>query len=292
MARFGVRVADVEDATQEALVEAWQGLSGIPMSHEKARYQMLRIAVKIAQRWRRYGARLICADEVHVPDPRDAEAWIAARMLWLEALYRLDEPTRRLLIAYMIDERTYQEIGAEMGENEDTIRKRVKVADKKLREELDKLLGDDKHRKGGSGAAMGAGLALDPFDRAVFRAILDVEEEFGLGPSPASTVRPKVPAKPWSWQYFPMGILAIALFLVPGQGFRTEALYAAKFGTVPLPTVEVRSGMQMPQQAPSDTRDPLPRKMASEPHDAVPRLSKADAARVKQLYQDGASHTQ
>jgi fumarylacetoacetate (FAA) hydrolase family protein len=77
-----------------------------------------------------------------------------------------------------------------MREKEDTIRNRVNVSDKELREALDKLLGKDKDRNGSS-AAMGESFVLDPFDRAVFRAILEVEEEFGLGPPPASTVRPK-----------------------------------------------------------------------------------------------------
>jgi hypothetical protein len=112
---------------------------------------------------------------LEVTDLRDFEGWIAARMLWLEALHRLDEPTRELLIAHRIDERTYEQIGAEMDEKPRKIRQRVNVAEEKLQQELDKLMGKDKKGKRGA-VAMGVGFALDPFDRAVFRAILDVEE--------------------------------------------------------------------------------------------------------------------
>ncbi len=288
MRKFRVRPADVEDATQEALVEAWQNVATLPTTHDEARREMLRIAAKIAQRWRRQAARLVCVDDLELTDPRDVEAWIAARMLWFEALYRLDEPTRALLIARKIDERTCKAIGAEMNKDEETIRRHGIEAERKLRAELDKLLGKDENR---SSAAMGLGFALDPFDRAVFRAILDVEEEFGLGAPPDSGVRPKVASKPWPWQYFPMGILAVALFLVPGQGWHTEPLYAAKFGSIPLPTIHVRAAKQTPQEARSDTREPLPRKMASSTRQVVPALTKGNPAIVKQLLEDGASHT-
>jgi DNA-directed RNA polymerase specialized sigma24 family protein len=290
MRRFGVRPADVEDATQDALTEAWQGLSALPLGQDDARREMLRLAGKVAQRWRREATRLVCVGEWEARDTRNVEEWIAARMLWLEALSRLDEGSRKLLIAYQIDGHTYAEIGAEMREKDDTIRKRVNVADKKLREELDKLLGNDKDRNASS-AAMGVGFALDPFDRAVFRAILDVEEEFGLGPPPASAVRPKVSTKPWRWQYFPMGILAVALFLVPGQGSRTEALYAVKMGNIPLPSINVRAATQTPQEARSDTREPLPPKTATRGRGAVPGLTPKDAAIVENLLHDGSSHT-
>ena len=71
----------------------------------------------------------------------------------------------------------------------------VNISDERLREELDKLMG--KGRKGKPGAEDGeSGFALDPFDRAVFRAILDVEEQFGLVPPPVSEVRRKVTKKP------------------------------------------------------------------------------------------------
>lgn len=282
MRRFGVRAADVEDATQEALLEAWQGLAEIPAAQDKARERMLRIAGKVAQRVRRRAARLVCVDELEAPDLRDLEAWIAARMLWLEALDRLDEPARKLLIAYKVDERTYEQIGAELGEKPRTIRQSVNVADKKLQAELDKLMGKDKDRKAGT-AAMGVGFALDPFDRAVFRAILDVEEEFGLEAPPVSAVRPKVTAKPWPWQYFPTGILAFALFMVPGQGWRTEALYARKLAKISLPNVEVRAAMRTPEDERLPLQAPLSRKTAAPLPHKVPVLSDEDAGIVKNL---------
>jgi hypothetical protein len=165
-----------------------------------------------------------------------------------------------------------------MNEKEDTNRKRVHVADKKLREELDKLMGGDKKAKRGA-VALGAGMVLDPFDRAVFRAILDVEEEFGLAPPPASTVRPKVTSKPWPWQCLPTGILAIALFLVPGQGWRTEVLYAEKIGNIPLPMVDVHAATQTPVEKRAPLESPLPRKPVTNLSRPVPVLN-ANAAEI------------
>ncbi len=282
MRKFGVRTEDVQDATQEALVEAWQGLAEIPAAEHKAREQMLRIVAKVAQRTRRRAARLVCVDELESPDLRDFDAWIATRMLWLEALSRLDEPTRKLLVAYKIDERTYEQIGAEMDEKPRKIRQRVNVAEEKLQQELDKLMGKDNKGKRGA-AAMGVGFTLDPFDRAVFRAILDVEEEFGLAPPPVSTVRPKVPAKPWAWQCFPVGLLALALFFVPGQGWRTEALYAEKIGQVSLPSVEVRAAMRASDQARLPLQTSLPRTNAIQVSKESPTLNDNGAAIVKKM---------
>jgi RNA polymerase sigma factor (sigma-70 family) len=279
---LGVHPADVEDATQEALVEAWQRASTLPVGQDEAQHEMFRIAAKMAQRSRRHAARLVCVNELELTDPHDTEAWIAARRLWLTALVRLDEPERLLIISRHIDGRTFKDIGAEMGKEEETARQRVKVAEKKLQAELDKLMGrDDKAKRGA--AAMGLGFTLDPFDRAVFRAILDVEEEFGLAPPPASTVRPKVAAKPWPWQYFPMGILAITLFLVPGQGWRTEVLYAEKIGSIPLPTVQVRTATRTPEENHSPVEPSLPRKPVVNPARTVPRLSDKGVAIVNSL---------
>lgn len=282
MRKLGVHPADVEDATQEALVEAWQRASTLPVGQDEAQHEMFRIAAKIAQRCRRQAARLVCVDELDTADPRDTEAWIAARTLWLTALYRLDEPARDLIIARHIDGRTYKDIGAEMGKEEETARQRVKVAEKKLQAELDKLMGRDNNDKRGA-AAMGLGFTLDPFDRAVFRAILDVEQEFGLAPPPASTVRPKVTAKPWPWQCLPTGILAIALFLVPGQGWRTEALYAEKIGNIPLPKVDIRAATRTPEENHSPQESPLPRKPVATPARTTPRLSNKGVAMVNSL---------
>lgn len=286
MRQLGVPPADVEDAKQEALIEAWQRASTLPIAQDEARHEMFRIAAKIAQRCRRQAARSVCVDGVDVVDSRDTEAWIAARMLWFEALYRLDEPSRRLIIARHIDGRTCKDIGAEMGKEEETTRQRVKVAEKKLQAEIDKLLGKDK-KENRSSVAMGLGFVLDPFDRAVFRAILDVEEEFGLALPPASEVCPKVTAKPWPWQCFPMGILAVALFSVPGQGWRTDALYAEKLGDIPLPRVTIRAAMKSQEPESSNTAAPSPRKTTLPRWEVVRAMQKEDAAIAKKLRQAG-----
>ncbi len=287
MRRFGVQPSEAKDATQDALIEAWQGLSKFPAARDQARHEMLRVVSRVAQRYRRRAARLVYVDELEARDSRDVEAWIAARMLWLEALYRLDEPSRALLIAYLIDERTHKQIGDAMGKKEDAIRKRVKVAEAKLREELEKLLGKNK-RRNGLGISTGVVFVFDPFDRAVLRTILDVEEEFDIDTAPASSVRPKARTNSWPWQCVPTGVLAAALFLVPGQGWRTEPLSAAKMGNPLLSAIEVRSDVSRRNgKNSSATPDPFPRKTNLEDRQAQPALSAKDAAIVKKLREKG-----
>jgi hypothetical protein len=84
-----------------------------------------------------------------------------------------------------------------------------------------------------------------------------------------------------------MGILAVALFLVPGQGWRNEALYAAKMGTIPLPRVDVRAAMQTPLQVRLPPRESLPRKPVSPVRDAVPALSDKGVAIAEKLSKAG-----
>src|SRR4051794_34632940 len=53
MRRFRVHSADVDDAVQDALFEAWQDLATFPADKKKARCEMLRVASRVAQRYRR-----------------------------------------------------------------------------------------------------------------------------------------------------------------------------------------------------------------------------------------------
>lgn len=289
MHRFRVHSADVEDAAQDALFEAWQDLATFPADKDKARCEMVRVASRVAQRYRRRAARVVCVEALEVRDSRDVEAEIAARTLWLEALFRLDERTRDLLLAYHIDGRTHKQIGADLSEKEDTIRKRVDVAETKLRKEIERLLGTRHDRKGLS-TSSGFVIVFDPFDRAAIRALLDVEDEFGVDTSPASSVRPKIKTTSWPWQCVPMGVLTAALFLVPGQGWRTEPLYAAKIGTLSLPLVEVRSDAPLHGNE-NSLREPapLPRKNNRQDRSARPVLSAEDAEIVKRLHEARAS---
>ena len=285
MRRFRVHPSEVEDAVQDALFEAWRSLATFPADKDKARYEMLRVASRVAQRYRRRAARIEYVEALEVRDSRDVEAWIAARALWLEALLRLDERSRDLLLAYHVDGRTHKQIGADLRKKEDTIRKRVDVAEGKLRKEIEKLLGKEHDRKG-LFPASGLVIVFDPFDRATIRAILDVEDEFGFDVPPPSSIRPQIATNSWPWQYVPMGLLAVALFLVPGQGWRTEALYAAKMGILPVPVVEVRSDVPLHRSENSQQEpEPLPRKTNRQDRHPLPVLSAEDAEIVKKLHE-------
>jgi hypothetical protein len=80
-----------------------------------------------------------------------------------------------------------------------------------------------------------------------------------------------------------MGILAIALFAVPGQGWRTEALYAGKIGKVPLPTVALGAVREMPQADAPELQEALPRKRTSPQRASAPTLRIEDTAAVNKL---------
>ncbi len=288
MRRFRVHDSEVEDAVQDALFEVWRDLAAFPADKEKARIEMLRVASRVAQRYRRRAARIVYVDELEARDSRDAETWIAMRVLWLEALFRLDERSRDLLLAYHIDGRTHKQMGADAGEKEDTMRKRVDVAEAKLRKEVKKLLGKDGDRKSLS-LPPGFVVVFDPFDRATIRAILDVEEDFGFEVGPASSVRPKVKTNAWPWQFVPMGALAAVLFLVPGQGWRVEPLFAEKMAKFALPTIEVRSDARSTLESFPAKSEPNRRKTE---RNLRPVLSADDAGIVKKLRAEGAPRGQ
>lgn len=276
--RLGIHGMNLDDAIQEVIVEVWQDRHEISTDTEKARREVFRVALRVADRVRwhaeREQERSVNIDDINLPDPQNVEAWIDARMLILEALHNLDESTRTLIISREFDGCTYAEIGAPMGEEEDTIRKRVTVANEKLAREVGKLLGNRKKRNHSSGAFMALGLAFDPFDRAVFRAILDAETQWTQPPE--SGVRPVSTPNVAPFSSAPMVVLLGALAMVPAETSGSIPLELAKFGDVRLPDIVFELPHNKPgpmtSVATPGTRVVLPRKTPVRPAAAPPKL--------------------
>ncbi|MDC3988688.1 sigma-70 family RNA polymerase sigma factor [Polyangium jinanense] len=190
----------MEDAVQESLIAFWQEVAEIPADNREARRALLRCVARVALRARRHAQRranrFVGNDEFDAPDPRDVEAWVEARILLLDALERLDEGTRALLVAHDLEGRSNAELAAELGEKEDTIEQRVIRGRTRLRVEIDRLLGKPKKKRKRARGALVLGLmGLDPMDRAVLRAVLDAEGHafpLGVPPPPVSAVVPMV----------------------------------------------------------------------------------------------------
>jgi RNA polymerase sigma factor (sigma-70 family) len=293
--RLGIHGVNLDDAIQEVIVEVWQGRHELPTDTENARREVFRVALRVAERLRWHAEqekeRSINIDDVHLPDPQNIEAWIDARMLVFEALHNLDDSTRTLIISREIDGNTYAEIGATMGEKEDTIRKRVAIATEKFTREINRLLGNRKKQNHSSGAFMALGLEFDPFDRAVFRAILDAEAQWTQPPE--SGVRPVSTSNMAPFSSASMAVLLGALAMLPAETSRPTPLELAKFGDVRLPDIVFELPPNPPgpmtSVATPGTRVVLPRKTPIRPTAPRPTLDQETLTSLRRTGKPGAA---
>lgn len=237
LSRLGLRGVQIEDAKQEVLFELWQHRHEISHDETEARKELTRIAATVARRHKRQNERHPLCEEADLPDPRNIEAKIAARALWVEAAKGIDEKSRKLIIARQLECRSFVEIAKELGEKPDTIRMRVEVANKKLQKELRRLLGKPKKRNGSSSESAAIIFALTPLDRAVLRTMLEAEEQV-----PQSTLvskRRTIASKGSFFSGMPMSVLVGALVMLPAETPNASPPQAEKCFNAPLPAVVV-----------------------------------------------------
>lgn len=260
----GVQLEDLPDAVQEAHVEVLEMmranrgevvLDEVRMRHELMRI-VSRVALRVRRRIQRASDRYLNIDDVDMVNERDEHAQVEARAVVLMALANLDEPTRELVYAYLIEGRTNVEIAQRLQLKEDAAEKRVFYAKQRLRAEIEQL--EQKHRGGvhlgmtgvaplpnavrharhggdriegkdrSSRSLWVLGIAIDfsdAFERAMFGATRDV---FDAKPAVASSeAQPRsrktesmVPAgRQWSFvpPYVPTTALMGALTFVPAS---------------------------------------------------------------------------
>lgn len=152
--RCGLRDTKIADAVQEALVAVLvkirAGQLTFPMDEARATQELVRVVSVVARRVRRHARREVersaRLDRVDVLDDRDDAAAVDARLLLLEAIERLDEDMRAMIVAHEIEGRTNVEIAGIMKLKEDAVEYRVGAARSRLRSEVEHLEGDKKRR--------------------------------------------------------------------------------------------------------------------------------------------------
>ncbi len=284
--KMGVKDNEIEDAFQDVFIEVLNEQHKIPADNKSAQEELIRLASRVACRRKRAVQR----NERHVSDvethdPTNREEWIAARMLWAEAINVLDERARKLFIAHDIEGRSYASIAAEMGEKEDTIEKRGAKAKARLRAEILRLLGKNDKRNGTSNASLALVLGLDTFDRALFRTMFDMDEPVSA-PLPIAKVPPTISIGPLLGAV-PVGFLLGAIFMLSGEPSKQPVNRAAKWGDVQLANIVVHAEMPY-ETAPVETNagtnstngSALPQKALIEQAKGKVKLDKATKASV------------
>ena len=285
--KMGVRDNEIEDAFQDVFIEVLNEQDKIPADNKSAQEELIRLASRVACRRKRAVQR----DERHVSDvethdPTNREEWIAARMLWAEAINVLDEQAKKLFIAHDIEGRSYADIAAEMGEKEDTIEKRGAKAKSRLRAEIIRLLSKNDKRNGTSNASLALVLGLDTFDRALFRTMFELDEPVSAPPPTIAKVLPTIPLGPLLGAV-PVGFLIGAILMLSGESPKPSVLRAAKWVDVQLANIVVHA--EMPYgTAPVETNagtnstngSALPQKALIEQAKGKVKLDKATKASV------------
>lgn len=217
--RCGVRRADIADAVQEALLHICESRHKILADADGPRQALIRIVSNVALRARRQAQRdaerYLSIESVEAPDPRDEAAWVEARVLVLLAIEKLDEPAQALIYAHEIEGRTNLEIAKALNEKEDTIERRVFVANKRLRGAVGRLVGGRKSA-GSREALLLCGLGFDPFDRAIFGAVF---ETLGMTPQLSTILK----FRPVSRPSIPTVALMGALVFAPSSSQPTQS---------------------------------------------------------------------
>ncbi|MBK9267044.1 MAG: sigma-70 family RNA polymerase sigma factor [Polyangiaceae bacterium] len=250
--RCGVRRADIADAVQEALLQICESRHKILTDADGPRQALIRIVSNVALRARRQAQRdaerYLSIESVEAPDPRDEAAWVEARVLVLLAIEKLDEPAQALIYAHEIEGRTNLEIAKALNEKEDTIERRVFVANKRLRGAVGRLVGGRKS-VGSREALLLCGLGFDPFDKAIFGAVF---ETLGMTPQLSTILKFRPVSRPSIPTVALMGALVFAP--ISSEPITSSVPEAKRLSSVKLPELErapLDAGKSLPPAASS-----------------------------------------
>jgi len=146
MGRAGVSAADVDDVAQEVFLRLWRYDKDELIEHPQA--YLYKVGLNVAAEWsfrahnrqphaERWLAHLIVREQPEFPLER-AEAVDEVG----QALEQLTPYQRKVLTLFLIEEKTYTQIAAELGESVRSITRQLRTSYRKLRGQLDpQLLG-------------------------------------------------------------------------------------------------------------------------------------------------------
>ncbi len=316
----GVQLEDLPDAVQEAHVEVLEMmranrvevvLDEVRMRHELMRI-VSRVALRVRRRIQRANDRYLNIDDVEMVNERDEHAQVEARTVVLMALANLDEPTRELVYAYLIEGRTNVEIAQRLQLKEDAAEKRVFFAKQRLRAEIEQL--EQKHRGGvhmgmtgvaplsntvrhvrhggdrieskdrSSRSLLVFGITLDfsdAFERAIFgaaRHVFEAKPAFASSEARPSSRKTEsmVPAgRQWSFvpPYVPTTALMGALTFVPASTPSTDGPAATSTNLLVSPAKRISGMVHLPRIADRESGSVQHREPISQPA-TPPSLSK------------------
>lgn len=239
----------MRDAAQDARFVLWLKHQTISVDKKKARKDVFAIVATVARdQYRAAQNRLAIEQYVDAPNQKNDEEWIARRMLLLEALKKLDDHSQQLIVARVLEEKTYEMIGAELNEKPDTIRKRFDIACEKLRSEIIRLLGKNNTQTDLSDAFWSLMLGFSPFDRALLRAFLEVEQQRSKAPA-LQNGRYAAASKGGVFGGVPISVILGTLVMLPAEIPDKPFLRVARISNVPVPNLVVEIAKPAPNPA-------------------------------------------
>lgn len=253
--RCGVQRSDLDDAVQDASVEVLERLGSIAASAElselteaQARHELMRIvsnvALRVRRRLQRENDRYSSIEPAETLNSRDEEAWVEARALVLAAIENMDEKTRALIFAHVVEGRTNGEIAAGLNWKEDAVEYRVQLAKQKLRSEVERLEQGRLREHGGVSVVGCFGFLwqhLDPTDRALMGAAHEAVREVFLDSKQSqksTSSRPNPLARPNMPTTALMGALVFAP-MVPTNPIAAAVPEVKRISSIEWPPVPV-----------------------------------------------------
>ena len=129
--------ADAEDASQETFLKAWQGLAGFADRHGSgAKPWLMRIAMNVCRDHYRSGW-FRHVDRSWVPDENAVGGTEPADRAVTDAVLGLPGKLKQVLLLYYYQNMTVREVAEALQLSPAGVHKRLKAAEKRLREQLE-----------------------------------------------------------------------------------------------------------------------------------------------------------